>query len=165
MKAANRIADTKIVHAAIWFTRCCLKCLEKIVMWFNRNIQVYAAISGAGYCKSLGGAMKLLLGKFMANLFAKSLTSLFIFIGKIIITAVGGVVCGVICYYQAGVIQIAPALVSAAGCFVLSYYVLEIVKLVIDTIYFCYLYEETFMQREREAGAKPYAPGDLIKLL
>ena len=134
-------------------------------MWFNRNIQVYAAISGEGYCKSLGGAMKLLLGKLMSNLFTKGLTSLFIFIGKILITVVGGAVTGTIIYYNDNVIEVAPPLVASLICFVLSYYVLEIIKLVIDTIYFCYLYEETFMQREREAGAQPYAPGDLIKML
>ena len=56
-------------------------------------------------------------------------------------------------------------IISGIASFCLSYYVLEIVSLVVDTIYFCYLYEDTYYAIERENGMKPYAPGDLKNLM
>ncbi|CAL6105719.1 Plasma-membrane_choline transporter and transmembrane domain-containing protein [Hexamita inflata] len=165
MERANKVGNSKVVKAAIWVTRCCLACIQKIVEWFNRNIQVYAAISGDGYCKSMKGAVKLLMAKIFANLFAKGLSTFFLFIGKVFATAVGATVCGAIIYAKTKQIMFAPTIFTLVGSFFLSYYVIEIVKLVIDTIYFCFLYEETYMMREREGGLKPYAPGDLAKLL
>ncbi|CAL6044999.1 Plasma-membrane_choline transporter and transmembrane domain-containing protein [Hexamita inflata] len=165
MERANKVGNSKVVKAAIWVTRCCLACIQKIVEWFNRNIQVYAAISGDGYCKSMKGAVKLLMAKIFANLFAKGLSTFFLFIGKVFATAVGATVCGAIIYAKTNQIMFAPTIFTLIGSFFLSYYVIEIVKLVVDTIYFCFLYEETYMMREREGGLKPYAPGDLAKLL
>ncbi|CAL6105721.1 Plasma-membrane_choline transporter and transmembrane domain-containing protein [Hexamita inflata] len=165
MERANKVGNSKVVKAAIWVTRCCLACIQKIVEWFNRNIQVYAAISGDGYCKSMKGAVKLLMAKIFANLFAKGLSTFFLFVGKVFATAVGAIVCGAIIYAKTKEIMFAPSFITLGLSFLLSYYVIEIVKLVVDTIYFCFLYEETYMMREREGGLKPYAPGDLAKLM
>lgn len=111
-------------------------------------------------------AMRLLMAKFLSNVFAKGLSTFFLFIGKLFITTGTGVVCGLLVYYLNGhQIALAPCVVAAAGAFLVSYYFLEVAQLVIDTIYFCFLYEETFMMREREAGEEPYAPGDLKNAL
>lgn len=110
--------------------------------------------------------MKLLMAKFFSNLFGKGLTIAIIFLGKLIISLGSGCVCGLIIYFYKGahVIGIIPSAVSAIGSFIICYYVLEVVRLVIDTIYMCFLYESVFMLRERESGVKPYAPADLAKL-
>ncbi|CAL5995856.1 Plasma-membrane_choline transporter [Hexamita inflata] len=80
-------------------------------------------------------------------------------------SAVGVIVCGSIIYANTKQIMLTPTIFTLLGSFFLSYFVIEIVKLVIDTIYFCFLYEETYMMREREQGLKPYAPGDFAKLM
>ncbi|CAL5995863.1 Plasma-membrane_choline transporter and transmembrane domain-containing protein [Hexamita inflata] len=165
LKRMNTVGSSKVVKAAVWFTRCCLSCIQKIVEWFNRNIQIYAAISGDGYCKSMKGAVKLLMAKIFSNLFANNLSSFFLFIGKLLTSAVGAIVCGSIIYADTKQIMLTPTIFTLLGSFFLSYFVIEIVKLVIDTIYFCFLYEETYMMREREQGLKPYAPGDFAKLM
>ena len=41
-------------------------------------------------------------------------------------------------------------LLSALTGFILSFYILEILKVSVDTIYFSFLYEETYLLRERE---------------
>lgn len=94
--------------------------------------------------------MKLLMAKIFSAGFTKMLSTFFLFIGKLIVTAVGAFVAGLGAYNVDQQIHLGPPLVAAVCCYGLSYYVIEIVSLVIDTIYFCFLYEDTVMQRERE---------------
>jgi hypothetical protein len=49
--------------------------------------------------------------------------------------------------------------------FVISFYIFEIVRIAVDTIYFSFLYEETYLMREREITGVIYAPGELKNLL
>lgn len=86
---SNKIGKSRTVKVAAWFTRCCLKCIQKLVQWFNRNIQIYSCISGEGYCKSTKGAVKLLMAKILSNLFAKGLSSFFLFLGKLVVSFAG----------------------------------------------------------------------------
>jgi len=95
-------------------------------------------------------AIKLLMGKIFSAGFTKILSSFFLFIGKLIVTAVGTFVAGYGAYQVDSQIHLGPPLIAAVSCFILSYYVIEIVALVIDTIYFCFLYEDTMMIKERE---------------
>lgn len=110
--------------------------------------------------------MKLLMAKFFSNIFGKALSTAVIFLGKIIISLSSGCICGLIIYFSNGAhtIAIIPSAICAIGSFIICYYVLEVIRLVIDTIYMCFLYESVFMLRDRENGAKPYAPADLAKL-
>ncbi|CAL6049276.1 Plasma-membrane_choline transporter [Hexamita inflata] len=77
------------------------------------------------------------------TVFAKGLSSFFLFIGKVFATA-----CGAIIKTNQ---MFAPTIFTLIGSFFLSCYIIEIVKLVVDiNIYFYFLYEETYMMRERE---------------
>jgi hypothetical protein len=105
------------------------------------------------------------MAKIFSAGFTKLLSSFFLFIGKLIITAVGAFVAGYGAYKVDSQIHLGPPLVATLCCYVLSYYIIEIISLVIDTIYFCFLYEDTVMQREREQGMKPWAPEGLASLL
>jgi len=62
----------------------------------------------------------------------------------------GSVVCAYITYKRTEEIYWATVLVSVGIGFVLSFYVFEIMEISVDTIYFSFLYEETYLMRERE---------------
>lgn len=146
LEQANKIGNSKAIKAAIWFGRCCLACIQKIVQWINRNVQVFACISGEGYCKSMKEAIKLMMAKIFSNVFYKLLTTFFLFLGKIMVTAVAGFVTMLIGYYKADhAILFAPSIIASGVAYLISYYVIEVIVLVVDTIYMCYLYEETFL--------------------
>jgi len=62
----------------------------------------------------------------------------------------GSVICAYITYKRTGEIYWATVLVSIGIGFILSFYVFEIMEISVDTIYFSFLYEETYLMRERE---------------
>lgn len=91
-------------------------------------------------------AIKLMMAKIFSNVFYKVLTTFFLFLGKILVTVCAGVVTLVAGYYKAdGAILFAPGVIACVGAYIISYYVIEVIVLVVDTIYMCYLYEETFL--------------------
>lgn len=93
-------------------------------------------------------AVKLLMAKLLSNIFAKGLSSFLLGLGKFFVTASGAVICGVLIYFMKDKqIIIMPCIVCGVCCFIVAYYLLEVVVLVIDTIYLSFLYEETFMMR------------------
>lgn len=47
-------------------------------------------------------AMRLLMAKFLSNVFAKGLSTFFLIIGKLFVTVGGGVLCGVMIYFLNG---------------------------------------------------------------
>lgn len=110
-------------------------------------------------------SVKLLLSRLLSNLFAKTLTKACIFLGQILSICGGTVVCAYITYKRKDELYWAPILVSLGCNFVLSFYLFEITEIAVDTIYFSFLYEETYLLRERETTGVIYAPGDLKSLL
>ncbi|KAH0569878.1 Plasma-membrane choline transporter [Spironucleus salmonicida] len=153
MEASNKLAQSKIIQAAVWFTRCCLRCLQKITEWINRNIQVCAAITGDGYFIATGKTLRLILGSLFTSVGVKGISKFFLFVGKILIS----VSSGVICYFlvkstSQPEMVVAPIIVSTIGSYILSYYIMNIISIVIDTVFFCYLYESTFLKSDVEKG-------------
>ena len=49
--------------------------------------------------------------------------------------------------------------------FVVAEFVLGLIDLVAETIYFCFVYEEAYMQPMRENCIKPYVPKELQELM
>ena len=62
----------------------------------------------------------------------------------------GTVVCVFITYLRTSEIYWGTMLLSLLIGFILSFYIFEILEISIDTIYFSFLYEETYLLRERE---------------
>ena len=60
---------------------------------------------------------------------------------------------------------ISPVFITFAITFLVAYYIMEILSLIIDTIFMCYLYEEQFLAKDREDGADCFAPKKLKVLL
>lgn len=110
-------------------------------------------------------SVKLLFAKILTNLFAKTLTQFFLGLGQVLVIAAGIAVVLACGWFLNETILWACVLLSLAIGIVLSFYIFEIVRVAVDTIYFSFLYEETYLLREREATGVIYAPGDLRNLL
>lgn len=94
-------------------------------------------------------SVRLLLSRLLSNLFAKTLTKLFLGLGQILVIAAGIVVVVAIGWVREETILWACVIVSLVVGFILSFYIFEIVEITVDTIYFSFLYEETYLMRER----------------
>ncbi|KAI8912479.1 plasma-membrane choline transporter-domain-containing protein [Gorgonomyces haynaldii] len=72
--------------------QCCMKCIEMVVKWINRNAYVYIAITGVAFFKAAGHATSLLLRN-GAKLVAVSFVADFsIFLTKITIAGLMGLI-------------------------------------------------------------------------
>ncbi|KAH0573936.1 Plasma-membrane choline transporter and transmembrane domain-containing protein [Spironucleus salmonicida] len=167
LELSNKIANSKIIKAAFQVARCCLKCLQKVVEWINRNVVIYSAITGVGYFKSLGGSMKLTMGSFFTSMSVKFLSWIFLTFAKLLIAVGSGVCTWAIIRYTSPFqdLYISGSLLVSVLMFIISYYTVGIVQLTIDSIYMCYLYEDSFMIFDREKGLPVFAPKGLANLL
>ncbi|KAH0572450.1 Plasma-membrane choline transporter and transmembrane domain-containing protein [Spironucleus salmonicida] len=167
LELSNKLANSKIIKATVHVARCCLKCLQKIVEWINRNVVIFSAISGQGYFKSLGGAMKLTMGSFFTSMSVKFLSCIFLTFAKLLIAVGSGLCTWAIIKYSSpfSELYISGSVLVSVLMFIVSYYTVGIVQLTIDSIYMCYLYEDSFMLSDRENGGHVYAPKALVTLL
>ncbi|KAH0572431.1 Plasma-membrane choline transporter and transmembrane domain-containing protein [Spironucleus salmonicida] len=167
LELSNKLANSKIIKATVHVARCCLKCLQKIVEWINRNVVIFSAISGQGYFKSLGGAMKLTMGSFFTSMSVKFFSWIFLTFAKLFISIISGVCTWAIIKYTSNFndLFMSGAVLVSIIMFIVSSYTIGIVQLTIDSIYMCYLYEDTFMLTDRESGGSIFAPDGLRQLL
>lgn len=101
------------------------------------------------------GAIKLLMANILRSGIVTGLSSFFLFLGKVMVTLIGIAVAGYTAYVAVPAkpsLKLGPPIVAGILSFILSEYVIEIVKLVIQTIFMCFLYEDTVLASKREAG-------------
>ena len=92
-------------------------------------------------------SVRLLLSRLLTNLFAKTLTQIFLGLGQVLVIAAGIVTVLALGWLKNETILWACVILSAAIGIVLSFYIFEIVRVAVDTIYFSFLYEETYLMR------------------
>ena len=89
--AADQIAKGEQANPAMMCLLCCAKCLvrcfESIVEYLNKIAYAYMAVSGDSYCTSAWNGFLLNLKHCAKFNFATFLASMFVFMGKIMITA------------------------------------------------------------------------------
>ena len=86
--AAKGNPDNKYIKIFVACGNCYLGCLEKVCDYINESAYAYMAVSGKGFCGSAWSAFLLRLKHLTKFAFANLIAKIFIFLGKMAITAV-----------------------------------------------------------------------------
>ena len=106
------------------------------------------------------------MGSFFTSVGVKGLAKFFLALGELVITLVAGIVAYVVAANSKNPqMVISPVLLAVLISFIVSFYVMHIVEITIDTIYLCFQYERTFLLKQQEKGVRSYAPRELVGLL
>ena len=121
-----------------------------MVKWVNRNILVYSSITGLGYCKSMAGAMRLLMGSFLTSTSVKLLSMIFLESSKIVIS-IGNACLTMFLIMKFGDTEyfIMPSVCVGVLVYLVSFYIIGIVTITVDTVLLCFLYEDEELRSDR----------------
>ncbi|CAL5995216.1 Plasma-membrane_choline transporter and transmembrane domain-containing protein [Hexamita inflata] len=164
-KNPNKSTANKVV---VGLVRAILYCLQKFIQYTNRNAQVICAINGDNYCKSAALAVKFELANAKTVLVLNSVGDFFLWLAKVIITALSGLFCYMLCATSHNKqMVVTPVTLTCLISYCIAFYVIEILELTVDTVFMAFLYEDTFMISDREHSERTqvYAPDGLKKLL
>ena len=110
--------------------------------------------------------LQLLMGNFFTSVGVKSLSKFFLALGEILVSLIGGIMTYlVVAGSKNPDMVISPVLLSVLITYIVSFYVMHIVEITIDTIYLCFQYERTFLVKGAEKGLRSYAPRELVGLM
>ena len=112
------------------------------------------------------GAMKLLMGSFLTSASVKLLSVIFLESSKIIIS-VGNACLTMFLIMKFGDTEyyILPSICVAILVYFISFYVIGIVTITVDTVLMCFLYEDEELRSHRQNTGISYAPLELEKFL
>jgi hypothetical protein len=86
-KAAKASGENVVAQTVVKVGACILGCFERVCDYINTSAFAYIAVSGQGFCRSARSAFLLQLKHLTKFAFANLIAKVFIFIGKIAITA------------------------------------------------------------------------------
>jgi hypothetical protein len=134
---------------------CCLVCLEKFIMFINRNAYIEIAIYGKGFCQSASSVFGLLVRNAFRLIAVSGVTAFILFTCKVAITATvtaGAYVA--IRQYNFGLRNIGlPLTIVAVMAWILSSCLLSVYRMAIDTIFVSYCED---CERNDGSPQKPY---------
>jgi hypothetical protein len=95
----ERGGDNVAVKVLACCARCCLRCFESIIEYINRIAFAYMAVSGEAYCTSAWHGFLLNLKHLHKFTWGVTLSNMFIFLGKVMITCANMLTCYLIMKY------------------------------------------------------------------
>jgi len=87
LQAANKCAEW-----AMCCVKCCMWCLEKIVMFINKNAYIMVGVKGTSYCVSAGRAVALIVQNALRLITVNFVGDILIFLGKVGVAAGCGLI-------------------------------------------------------------------------
>jgi len=136
--------------------------LEKIVKFINRNAYIIIAIKGRDFCRSSAQAFKLIVTNILTVGVVNFLSDAVLFLGKILITAIGGLTCYFIIdlnvRYGGNMVPgvkygLVPTIVSVFINYTLASLFMDMYDITIDTILICFCFDK---KHNDGTSAKPY---------
>eukprot|EP00198_Chlamydomonas_reinhardtii_P000183 XP_001689518.1 predicted protein [Chlamydomonas reinhardtii] len=85
-------AQNKFAEWAMCIVKCCMKCLEWIVRFINRNAYIMIAIKGKGYCCAAMDAIALIVSNIGRIAVVNMVAAVLIFLGKVSVASAAGVI-------------------------------------------------------------------------
>lgn len=173
----NRKFEKSKNHLASYIVKClqcCCMCLEKLILYINRNAYIIVMVHGSNFCSSAWRAFKLLARNVLRVLVLDKITDLLMMIGRLVSLLAVVVPCG---FFFSGYI---PALRQYADDLHLNYYMTPVIIIIIggyiiareffsvydmgvDTIFLSFLED---LERNDGSAEKPYYMSkDLMKIL
>mmetsp|Transcript_16614 Transcript_16614/g.35931 ORF Transcript_16614/g.35931 Transcript_16614/m.35931 type:complete len:775 (-) Transcript_16614:968-3292(-) len=85
-------AQNKFAEWAMCCVKCCMWCLEKIVMFINKNAYIMVGVKGTSYCVSAGRAVALIVQNALRLITVNFVGDILIFLGKVGVAAGCGLI-------------------------------------------------------------------------
>eukprot|EP00768_Dysnectes_brevis_P007244 gnl/Dysnectes_brevis/604_a668_5822.p1 GENE.gnl/Dysnectes_brevis/604_a668_5822~~gnl/Dysnectes_brevis/604_a668_5822.p1 ORF type:complete len:689 (+),score=172.19 gnl/Dysnectes_brevis/604_a668_5822:61-2127(+) len=141
--------------------RCCLKCIEKILKYLNRNVFILIAIRGDNYCRSTKKVISYLTSNAGAMIAIQVIGDNLLLLGKFYVAlSAGGAVGFVLWYWDITSLYVVPTLLTAIISFLFASMIMSVAELAVDTLFICFL-----VDREMNDRRSGFAPKKLRRFL
>lgn len=166
----NKASQNKIVKTCLCITSYCLHCLEKCVKFISKNAYILVAIQGKNFCKSAWTAFGLIISNVLRFGAVTTIGCIFMFLGKLFIIMATCLACYGIMQQVAPIPEAIsspyfPLVTCAIIAYLIGSFFLSIFSFSIDTIFMCFLTDETMSSRGkgRPAHNRPKALEEFAK--
>ncbi|ELT91491.1 hypothetical protein CAPTEDRAFT_153507 [Capitella teleta] len=153
---------------------CCCLCLEKLILYINRNAYILVMVHGSNFCSSAWRAFKLLARNILRVLVLDKITDLLMMVGRLVAILLvalpsGFFFSGYISYFEDYVktlglnFYMVPVILIVVGGFIVAREFFSVYSMGVDTIFLSFLED---LERNDGTAEKPYYMSkDLMKIL
>ncbi|XP_059830854.1 choline transporter-like protein 1 isoform X2 [Hypanus sabinus] len=118
---------------------CCLWCLEKCLLYLNRNAYIATAINGTSFCTSAKDALVILVENAMRVAAINTVGDFVLLLGKLLIVLVTGITGIILLNYQRDyTVWVLPLIIICLFAFFVSHCFLSIYEMVVDVLFLCF---------------------------
>ncbi|XP_067886787.1 choline transporter-like protein 1 [Heterodontus francisci] len=118
---------------------CCLWCLEKCLLYLNRNAYVATAINSTSFCTSARDAFMILVENALKVAAINTVGDFVLFLGKVLIVLITGFIGIVLLNHQRDyTVWVLPLLIVCLFAFFVSHCFLSIYEMVVDVLFLCF---------------------------
>ncbi|XP_067839716.1 choline transporter-like protein 1 [Heptranchias perlo] len=118
---------------------CCLWCLEKCLLYLNRNAYVATAINSTSFCTSAREAFAILVENALRVVAINAVGDFVLFLGKVLVVCITGFIGIILLNYQRDyTVWVLPLLIVCLFAFFVSHCFLSIYEMVVDVLFLCF---------------------------
>lgn len=118
---------------------CCLWCLEKCLLYLNRNAYIASAINGTSFCTSAKDAIVILVENALRVAAINTVGDFVLLLGKLLIVFITGFVGIILLNYQRDyTVWVLPLIIICLFAFFVSHCFLSIYEMVVDVLFLCF---------------------------
>lgn len=134
--------DNVVTRAVLCCMQCFFWCLEKFLMFLNRNAYIMCAIHGTNFCTSAKDSFELLMRNVLRVFAVDSVTSFLFFMAKVLVTL--GMGASMYFYLDAGQDAVrlnylfVPPIVVMIGTYLISSVFFSVYSMAVDTLFLCF---------------------------
>lgn len=135
--------DNIVTRAILCCMQCFFWCLEKFLMFLNKNAYIMCAVHGTNFCGSAKDAFELLMRNVLRVFALDQVTSFLFFMAKLLVTlGVGATMYFYLDSNLAGVVQLnykfVPPIVVMFGTYLISTVFFGVYSMAVDTLFLCF---------------------------
>ncbi|GCB71239.1 choline transporter-like protein 1 isoform X1 [Scyliorhinus torazame] len=118
---------------------CCLWCLEKCLMYLNRNAYVATAINSTSFCTSAKDALLILVENALRVASINIVGDFVLFLGKMLIVLITGFIGILLLNHQRDyTVWVLPLIIVCLFAFFVSHCFLSTYEMVVDVLFLCF---------------------------
>ncbi|XP_060695163.1 choline transporter-like protein 1 [Hemiscyllium ocellatum] len=143
---------------------CCLWCLEKCLLYLNRNAYVATAINSTSFCTSARDALLILVENALKVAAINTVGDFVLFLGKVLIVLITGFIGIVLLNHQRDyTVWVLPLIIICLFAFFVSHCFLTTYEMVVDVLFLCFAVDSK--QNDGTPGREYYMDKSLMEFM
>lgn len=134
--------DNVVTRAILCCMQCFFWCLEKFLVFLNRNAYIMCAIHGKNFCTSAKDAFELLMRNMLRVFALDQVTGFLFFMAKVLVTLGMGASMYFYLEYRKHDVRlnylVVPAAVVMVGTYLISTVFFSVYSMAVDTLFLCF---------------------------